>query len=452
VRLKTRKLLLAIGFPLSLAACTTQPGTIFQKYSLADNESITTGSRQRTITNVPVLEGSRPGLVDPKRIVCAEPSPDVAVALVNSLNVGVSVFNKGSGTISRNQAEGIAQLAERTASIQALRDQMYQACLAYSNGAITGTTYSIVMGRLNDTMVTLILGEVAGGAVGRRLAGIGTKTSSNVSAPASASPERIASIDEARTKLAAAEKKVTQKQEKLKAAKEAVSDKENPTTKEQATITKAENELQQAKVEQNALLTLLKYTVNLANQSAAGVGTLTTAGEISHAPSPEIANTVRDMQEAFLAKDFSDVYVSACLIELGLKQAVIRGTDEKFYQAAVENWIRARKQADNNPDNSGLVEIADLAKGTVLEASAALRTSALAEYCEDHLDNFVREVFNQNTALRNDRLKVKQKDSEVRREEAAAKTFVEFSNAVATCQKLDSSQKKMCMEALNRMK
>ena len=91
------------------------------------------------------MKGHGPGLVNPKRVVCAEPSPDVALAIAQSFGFGISIFaggsGQGAGSGSGATAEGIAQLGERTQSIQLLRDQMYRACEAYANGAITGTTY-----------------------------------------------------------------------------------------------------------------------------------------------------------------------------------------------------------------------------------------------------------------------------------------------------------------------
>ena len=128
-----------------------------KRVPLQPDEFFTTGARQRVITNSDISNFSRPGLVDPQRIVCTEPSPDAAVALANSLGVGLSILGQGAGSISSAQVEGLGQLGERTASIQLLRDKMYNTCLAYSNGAISGTTYSMIMSRLDDVIVTLCL-------------------------------------------------------------------------------------------------------------------------------------------------------------------------------------------------------------------------------------------------------------------------------------------------------
>lgn len=90
-----------------LAGCS---GTIFNTFDLTKNESLTTGARQRAITNVPVGDGSRPGQVTPDRIVCAEPSPDVALAVANSFGLAISIVSKSSGSDSR-YARGVPQQA-----------------------------------------------------------------------------------------------------------------------------------------------------------------------------------------------------------------------------------------------------------------------------------------------------------------------------------------------------
>ena len=93
----------------------------------------------------------------PDRIVCAEPSPGVAVALANSFGLSASILGQGSGNLTVAQSETLLQLAERTATIQFMRDQLYRACEAYANGPISGMTYSVIISRINDTMVTLNL-------------------------------------------------------------------------------------------------------------------------------------------------------------------------------------------------------------------------------------------------------------------------------------------------------
>ena len=90
---------------LLLSACATQPGTILERFSLAGGQSITTDSRQRVVMANALRGASRPGLVNPEQIVCAEPSPDVAIALRTS-RIRPSderIANHGSSYLTKNK-------------------------------------------------------------------------------------------------------------------------------------------------------------------------------------------------------------------------------------------------------------------------------------------------------------------------------------------------------------
>lgn len=148
-------------------------------YTLSSGDALLTGADFRAITVTRAADGSTRGRVNPEYIRCAEPSPDVAKAVGRSLNVGgsASVAGLPSGidpkvafAISSAHAQAIAQLTERLATIQLLRDGLHSACEAYANGAISDTTYAIMLSRFDKLMVTMLLGEIAGGAFGRTLA------------------------------------------------------------------------------------------------------------------------------------------------------------------------------------------------------------------------------------------------------------------------------------------
>jgi hypothetical protein len=193
----------ALGLALiALSACATPPGTTLKQVDVENNQFVATDARLRMVTNSEIGTFSRPGLVDPFRIVCTEPSPDVAIAVANSFGAGISILGEGSGSVSGETVEGLGQLVERTASIQLLRDKMYQTCLAYSNGAISGTTYSLIMSRLDDTIVTLLLGETAGGAFGRSGASIGTAASAEADASLVSLPAAVSDVNEANAAVA----------------------------------------------------------------------------------------------------------------------------------------------------------------------------------------------------------------------------------------------------------
>src|SRR5713101_5408567 len=159
-----------IGIALVSQACAVAPNAYLTQGTLPHHAFVATDSRVRIIAEAEQSLFSTTGLVEPKRILCTEPSPDVATTLANSFGASISVLNYGSGSLSTQQVEGLVQLGERTAAIQLLRDKMYQTCLAYANGAISGTSYSLIMSNLDDTIVTMSLGDGAAGAFGRKLA------------------------------------------------------------------------------------------------------------------------------------------------------------------------------------------------------------------------------------------------------------------------------------------
>jgi hypothetical protein len=164
---------------MALGGCS---GTIFTPANLESGESFFIDARQRMITNTRVDGMYHGGQVTPKRIVCAEPSPDVALAMAHSLGAGINVMGYGSGNLTNAVSQGLAQLGERIAAVQLLRDVLYRSCEAYANGAISSTTYAVMMARLDETTTTLLLGEVAAGAFGRQLAAIKTTADAKASA------------------------------------------------------------------------------------------------------------------------------------------------------------------------------------------------------------------------------------------------------------------------------
>jgi hypothetical protein len=165
---------------MALSGCS---GTIFTPANLESGESFFIDARQRMITNTRIEDGRYDsGQITPKRIICAEPNPDVALAVAHSLGAGVNVMGYGSGNLSTAAAQGLAQLGERFAAVQLLRDILYRSCEAYSNGAISNTAYALMMARLDETTTTLLLGEMAAGAFGRQLGAIQSATDAKTTA------------------------------------------------------------------------------------------------------------------------------------------------------------------------------------------------------------------------------------------------------------------------------
>jgi len=150
------------------------PEHFFEKASLnrGDEPSFIMDAKQRVITNIDIVNKSVAGQVLPKRIVCAEPSPDVASAFAEALQASISKKDgeeETGATLSRSTAENVAALGERFATIQLLRDMAYRNCEAYANGSINATSYTISNSRLHKTIVTLLASEMMAGAFGRTL-------------------------------------------------------------------------------------------------------------------------------------------------------------------------------------------------------------------------------------------------------------------------------------------
>ena len=97
------------------------------------------------------------------RIICTEPSPDVAVALSGLLKSSVDVPTgpKVETTITASQA--LVQLGKRYATVQMLRDMSYADCQAYANGMITSSQYAALRARSPHMAVTMLALEMLGG-------------------------------------------------------------------------------------------------------------------------------------------------------------------------------------------------------------------------------------------------------------------------------------------------
>lgn len=218
-----RKFCIAAIAVVALGACdkTNWESSIFRdkmghdptvKYAVTD-------AKQRLVLNVP---NSRPGASKDGRIICAEPSPDVAQALSEAVKVtaAVNVTGKGSGSgsLDRSFAQSVAQLGERLAVIQLLRDKMYRACEAYANGAVGASGYTLMLARLDKTMVSMLSAEMAAGAFGRNLAQIGGQADTAGADPA-ALKDAVAEAAEADKELAEAEAEETKDQDKIDAAR-----------------------------------------------------------------------------------------------------------------------------------------------------------------------------------------------------------------------------------------
>lgn len=336
---------------LILQACAVAPKAHLIQTKLPSHDFIATDSRLRIIAIAKQGIFSTTGLVDPIRIICTEPSPDVATTLANSLGVGISVLGYGSGSLSAHQVEGLVQLGERTAAIQLLRDKMYQTCLAYANGAISGTTYSLVMSRLDDAIVTLSLADGVARAFGRKLAGIGGEADAKADAALSGLLGDISGIEEQAAKLAATNKRVDEAEKALQAYKAT-----HPTAgKEEeykAQTTKLENDLATAKGERNALLELMRGTAKSATEASGKISQLQAGGGLTASPE---ANALREMQANFLLTDVNRDFIFACMVELGLREGISGNADLKKMTEHLENMFLQDPGATTGANYAGAI-------------------------------------------------------------------------------------------------
>jgi hypothetical protein len=103
-------------------------------------------------------------------ITCAEPSPDVAKIAAAAMDASASGSASSAGnaispalaaSLATSRSEALAQLGQRIATVQLLRDGMFRACEAFSNGAIDRSAYSAILSRYDKLMITMLLGEFA---------------------------------------------------------------------------------------------------------------------------------------------------------------------------------------------------------------------------------------------------------------------------------------------------
>ena len=415
-----RKLTLLVT--LGLTACANTPDAVLKQASLKPGQIVATDSRLRIVSNVKIGSQSIPGEVDPQTIYCAEPSPDVATAIASSFGGGLNVLGYGNTAISASQVEGLIQLGERTATIQLFRDKMYQTCLAYANGAISGTTYSFIMSRLDDTIVTLLLGETAGGAFGRSLASIGGEAKSSASAKMSALPGDIANLDQRIAATTAAEEELRTAEKDLAEHKatQPAAGKEDEHAKRTKEL---EGKVKAAEAKRDAAQRLMKDTLEAASKSAAKISS-TGGGGLDVTPDPLIAATLADMQAEFLLQDVSSSIVTACLVEMGRQfgrsnTAALRAADK--YLATKDIGVGAKR----------------------------ITGSVLADFCSNNLNAIIKDSSTRYAEFRDHKATHRAKVDIVKYgaqyAAAAARANEALTKASTECKTLDEPQKTACL-------
>jgi len=171
-----------------IAGCAGAQHHKLQSADVAQASLVTTAQQRVIVTFPPAAAASAAADRGSRRIVCAEPSPDVAQAISSAIEAGLKVdlgkaiasdtAKKDIGfNFGQSSSASIAQLGERLAVVQLLRDKMYRACEAYANGAIKEAAYTLLLARNDKSMMSLLSNELAAGAFGRALAVAGGQSS-----------------------------------------------------------------------------------------------------------------------------------------------------------------------------------------------------------------------------------------------------------------------------------
>lgn len=426
---------LCVGFVILVQGCTISPSATLRKESVTNHEFIATDSRLRVITSSEIGYLSTTGTVDPKRIVCMEPSPDVATTIANSFGVGASVLAQGSASLSTQQVEGLVQLGERTAAIQLLRDKMYQTCIAYANGAISGTTYSLLMSRLDDSIVTLSLGDGASGAFGRSLAGIGGEASAKADATLTGLSSALSTIDDQAKKLSVANQKVDDAANALKShnASQPAAGKEDDYKSE---TEKLEAALTTAKTERDALMQLMQSTARSVTEATGKISQLQAGGGLSPKPNAEI---LRDMQADFLLTDVGRDLAYACMVELGLRGDENSRSDLRELATDLGHLFKKTPGEDTGPNYAAAIN--------------ATRHTVLTKFCTTNLLVLVNKTAEKSHKYRMYRAQLATEVATARygadtaRASAADRQL--FIDAINLCEskfKDDTARKKACLD------
>lgn len=289
----------AIFVSMLLCSCL-KGGEYVEIHSAKSAERVMTTADVRAIHQIEVKNGINEGRIIPEYIICAEPSPDIAKAVADALNLSASADFKGlasvdpklAAAVSKARTEGVAQLTERLATIQLLRDTLYRACEAYANGAISASSYTVMLSRYDDIMITMLLGEFAAGAFGRPLATVALEVNDKTSSPLTAGGQS----GNGNNKEKKLKDKLKDLQNRLKTAKEKNDTSEIKDIEKQISTTEQEIADLESKVENPSMTALV-----------------TGAGGITHAHDSEIANTLAQMQRKYLENLNSDALEVTCI-------------------------------------------------------------------------------------------------------------------------------------------
>lgn len=395
--MQVRTVLLTIATVWGCTGCGSLISLMgYRSPQLQDNEWLVMSAEHRIITNAPAEKfNGRPGRNDAKRIVCPEPSPDVAKTVSQSFNLGIEAVKQSSSAAASESASGridssravtesLVQLGQRVATLQLLRDELSDLCRSYANGAITSTTYTIRLSKLDRKMVTLLAVEGAAGALGKSLAAIeGSATAAQgVEVDAKTVDEAAKRLNETSAQLIAARKKASDLEAEAKALR-AKGDK--ATAEEKAALAEKEGALRNAstEVEQKvAEVGRLQFDFTLAlmghSKGLAGASSRVTAGQLVGGGTSSPLSVV-ELQRAFLQSDELSTLIDACLTTLDTLPTVGPGEDARVQSLrqqlkdveaeidATNKGLRAKSTATVEQLNRGPITAAGEAQQSLKE-------------------------------------------------------------------------------------
>jgi hypothetical protein len=375
------------GFVIGALAACENTSSIYRTVSLDQGTSVVTDAKQRVVTNTKAGENEIfYGRNKPDRIVCAEPSPDVTQALSTALSIAVETAKAGSGSLGVSTSASVAQLGERLATIQLLRDELADLCRSYANGAVSTTTYTLRLSRLDQKMVTLLMGEMAAGAFGRELAGLGGTSQ--------AATDRVGSpaeIEKARLDVEEQIQKIATLKDEIAAAKAA---EEDVGAKETQLVTE-EKELERRN---RLLLALLRQSASAFAQSTAagGIGVVAAHGQAANSA------TLISLQQNFLDQDDLGTLLAACISSLDARVNLNQEENARLasISAELESLTRARTDALRKyTQTQALIPAREASLGDAKDGLARLSPDARAEDRKAASDE-IRKLENELAALR----------------------------------------------------
>lgn len=281
---------------------------------------------------------------------CAEPSPDALAAYAASLGLGASTASKNAASLAQGMQSSAGSIGLRTQSITLMRDALYRMCEAASNGSLNSIEIAKLLHQSQDLTAVILAVEQLTGAVAANQIILSGTTSSSATASLISNQQALDSVrkseadkkkdfEDATTAQQAAGAVVIKKKAEEKAANDRVknppsgaTETSNATAKEdldkkQAELGQAEADLKNAetlcklrKATYDDAVTLRQQVetqkdsalanANAATSTSGQFSTPTQRVELSKEATIAIANSIQNMVQSVLTKDYSS---DACM-------------------------------------------------------------------------------------------------------------------------------------------